>query len=886
MIYVGKAKSIRKRVASHFSSRSSLSTFIDQIESLVVQTEAEALLTEQNFIKQYRPRFNIRLRDDKSYPYIAISLDEDFPRVYFTRERHRRERAYFGPYSSAKRVRGTLDLLGKIFLFRSCEGAEPGRRSGSPCLDYYIKRCGAPCVGYVSREEYREGIDGVIAFLSGRFRQIERDLEQRMHFAAGEQDYEQAALERNRLQAVKALLERQRVATEGSGTFDAVAVDVDGMEANAQVFQVRDGVLSDRQSFYLDNQGEQEPAIVAEEFLLQYYTSALAIPSLIVVQQELAEGSELGVLAELLGERRGGAVEIRAAERGGKLRILELAERNARLALDQEKLKAERRRQQRVEALAGLQRALSLDALPVRIECFDISHVGGTHTVASMVVFEGGAPKKADYRRFTIRSHDNNDDFASMNEVLSRRQAQFERQHERSPYDADRDASFAALPNLIVIDGGLGQLSAGLEALEGFRERGVVVVSLAKRIEEVFVPGACAAAAAAARHAGAAAAPARARRGAPLRDHPSPDPARQGDDGVDHGRPAGRRAEPQARPAAPLRIARGGARGDPRAARGRARAAREGRPRSLPPPEQDGPLMGKLSDLVVISGFSGAGKSSAMNVFDDAGYFCVDNLPAGMIRSLSDLFLHEGSKVERACVVSDLRAGDYFEVLAEVLDQLAAADNVTTRVLFLEADEDQLLTRYRETRRRHPQARNGNVADGIRRERELLAKIRERADTVIDTTGLSASALRRKVASEMLAPTETGKLAVTFGSFGHKHGPARDADLVLDVRFLPNPHWEPELRPLTGFDRRIVQYVGRDGRLKEFYDRVLPLLEYLLPQYVTEGKAHLVVAIGCTGGRHRSVVIAEDLAAHFGDDGRYFVEVQHRDVDRAPARTE
>jgi excinuclease ABC subunit C len=489
VIYVGKAKSIRKRVASHFGSRSQMSTMIDHIESLVVATEAEALLTEQNFIKQYRPRFNIRLRDDKSYPYIAISLDEDFPRVYFTRERHRRERVYFGPYSSAKRVRGTLDLLGKIFLFRSCEGAEPGRRSGSPCLDYYIKRCGAPCVGYVSKEEYRAGIDGVIAFLSGRFRQIERDLEQKMHFAAGEQDYEQAALERNRLQAVRALLERQRVAAEGAGTFDAVAVAVDGMEANAQVFQVRDGVLSDRQSFYLDNQGEQPPAIVAEEFLLQYYTSALAIPSLVVVGQELVGGSELEVLAELLGERRGGAVEIRAAERGGKRRILELAERNARLALDQEKLKAERRRQQRVEALSGLQAALKLDALPVRIECFDISHVGGTHTVASLVVFEGGAPKKADYRRFTIRSHDGNDDFASMNEVLSRRYAQWEKQHERSPYDSDRDASFAALPNLIVIDGGPGQLSAGLEALQGFRDRGVAVISLAKRIEEVFMPG-------------------------------------------------------------------------------------------------------------------------------------------------------------------------------------------------------------------------------------------------------------------------------------------------------------------------------------------------------------------------------------------------------------
>ena len=390
----------------------------------------------------------------------------------------------------------------------------------------------------MTQEEYRAGIDGVIAFLSGRFRQIERDLERRMHFAAGEQDYEQAALERNRLQAVRALLERQRVASDGSGTFDAVAVAVDGQEANAQVFQVRDGVLSDRQSFYLDNQGEQEPAIVAEEFLLQYYTSALAIPSLIVVQQELAEGSELEVLADMLGERRGGAVEMRAAERGGKLRMLELAERNARLALDQEKLKAERRRQQRVESLAGLQQALGLDALPVRIECFDISHVGGTHTVASMVAFEGGAPKKADYRRFTIRSHDRNDDFASMAEVLSRRYAQWEGQSEKSPYDSDRDASFATLPNLVVIDGGPGQLSAGVEAIQGFRDRGVTVVSLAKRIEEVFLPGVRDAAAAGPRHAGAAAAPARPRRGPPVRDHPPPDPPRQGDDGVDHGRAA------------------------------------------------------------------------------------------------------------------------------------------------------------------------------------------------------------------------------------------------------------------------------------------------------------------------------------------------------------
>jgi UPF0042 nucleotide-binding protein len=291
----------------------------------------------------------------------------------------------------------------------------------------------------------------------------------------------------------------------------------------------------------------------------------------------------------------------------------------------------------------------------------------------------------------------------------------------------------------------------------------------------------------------------------------------------------------------------------------------------------------RLHDLVVVSGFSGAGKSSAMNVFEDAGYFVVDNLPAEMLRALAGLFTHDGSKVERACVVSDTRAGEYFQRLVAVLDELDG-DGVANRVLFLEADEQTLLTRYKETRRRHPLTPHGSVADGIRREAELLQPIRERADCIIDTTGLSAAMLRRKVASEMLSPAEPGRLAVTFVSFGHKHGPPRDADLAFDVRFLPNPHYEAELRPLTGFDRRIVEYVARDGRLAEFYDRALPLLEYLLPQYVAEGKSHLVVAVGCTGGRHRSVVIAEDLAARFKDDDRYFVEVQHRDVDRAPSR--
>jgi excinuclease ABC subunit C len=495
VVYVGKAKSLRKRVASHFSKaqvpsspgHAEMVASVEHVECVVVASEAEALLAEQSFIKQYRPRFNIRLRDDKSYPFIAISFDEDYPRVYFTRERHRAGRAYFGPYSNAKRVRGTLEVLAKVFMFRSCTGPEPGRRSGSPCLDYYIKRCGAPCVDYVSKEEYRHGIDGVVDFLSGRFSAIERDLEARMLEAAAAEEFEQATLERNRLRAVRSLLERRRVANESVGTFDAIAVALGGRDANAQVFQVRDGVLSDRHSFYLSNETERELAEVAEEFMLQYYGGHTSIPSLLVVQQELEQRE---ALTEALASRRGGPVELRAAERGEKRRILELAQRNALLALDQEKLRSERRRQGRVEALEGLQSALGLDGPPIRIECFDISNLGASHTVASMVVFEGGAPKKADYRRFKIRTVDGSpDDYAAIAEVLSRRSAQWDRQADISPHDPAYDASFASLPSLVVIDGGRGQLAAGLEPLRGFRERGVSVVSLAKRIEEVFQPG-------------------------------------------------------------------------------------------------------------------------------------------------------------------------------------------------------------------------------------------------------------------------------------------------------------------------------------------------------------------------------------------------------------
>ncbi|MDQ6836593.1 MAG: RNase adapter RapZ [Actinomycetota bacterium] len=286
-----------------------------------------------------------------------------------------------------------------------------------------------------------------------------------------------------------------------------------------------------------------------------------------------------------------------------------------------------------------------------------------------------------------------------------------------------------------------------------------------------------------------------------------------------------------------------------------------------------------LTDLVVISGFSGAGKSTAMAAFEDEGYFCVDNLPSEMIRSLVELFMHAGSKVANAAVVSDVRGGSYFEGLVEMLDDLRAS-GLRHRVLFLEADEQTLLTRYKETRRRHPLAPRGSVVDGIARERQLLAPLRERADVVIDTGELTAAMLRRRLADELLTSRTPGRLAVTFQSFGFKYGPSRDADLMLDVRFLPNPHYEPDLRLLTGRDLPVVEFINAEGELDRFYDQLHPLIDYLLPQYLAEGKRHLVVAIGCTGGRHRSVAIAEHLATRYADAEGLLVEVLHRDVTR------
>ena len=291
------------------------------------------------------------------------------------------------------------------------------------------------------------------------------------------------------------------------------------------------------------------------------------------------------------------------------------------------------------------------------------------------------------------------------------------------------------------------------------------------------------------------------------------------------------------------------------------------------------PSSSALEDLVVITGFSGAGKSTAMNAFEDTGYFCVDNLPPEMIRALVELFVHEGSKVERAAIVSDVRGGELFVALSDVLDELDA-HGVKHHVLFLDADEETLLGRYKETRRRHPLSPSGSVAQGIAAERDALAPFKQRADLVLDTSGISAATLRRRVIDEFLPRQSRAKLAVTITSFGHKHGMPRDADTVIDVRFLPNPHWEPNLQQLTGFDPQVVEYIASGGKLQAFYDLLDPLLDFLIPEYIAEGKAHLGVAIGCTGGRHRSVAIAEALASRYRERDDVDVDVAHRDVGR------
>jgi excinuclease ABC subunit C len=487
ILYVGKAKSLRPRVRSYFQqggdTRSGIAGMIGRIsdlEVIVTGNEVEALHLEQNLVKRHRPPYNVRLRDDKSFPYIAVTVDDEYPRVMFTRERHRRGVVYFGPYANAKKVRETLDVLNRVFRFRPCEGPKPGRHSGIPCLDFHIDRCYAPCVNYISKEEYGKVIDGVIEFLSGETDPIIRDLERRMKEAAGNENFEEAARYRNRLFSVRHLAERQAADKRAVGTVDVVGLAIEGDRAAVQVFPLRGGRMVDRYAFHLENVEGHDPAALLEAFALEYYGSAPSIPPQIIVPRA---AGDTDALAEFLSERRGSKVEVRAAERGEKRRLQELADQNAGLALEADTARAETARLRRVEALEDLRECLNLESLPLRIECFDVSNIQESSPVAAMVVFQDGVPKKAHYRKFGIREQDGQDDYAALAEAVSRRFARV-----ATATSEEYDEGFAAAPNLVVIDGGKGQLAAAIQAMQAYDLPRVAVISLAKREEEVFVP--------------------------------------------------------------------------------------------------------------------------------------------------------------------------------------------------------------------------------------------------------------------------------------------------------------------------------------------------------------------------------------------------------------
>jgi len=486
VLYVGKAKSLRPRVRSYFQrtgdGRAQIQLLpgrVADVEVIVTGNEVEALHLEQNLVKRHRPPFNVRLRDDKSFPYIAVTVEDEYPRVMFTRERHRPGVWYFGPYANAKKVRETLDVLNRVFPYRPCEGPKPGRHSGIPCLDFHIDRCLAPCVGYISKEAYREIVDGVIEFLSGDVKPIQRELEGKMQAAAREERFEDAARYRNRLYAVQHLVERQAVERQSVGTVDIIGFAAEEDRAVVQIFPLRGGKMVDRHSFHLENVAGQDVTTILESFGLEYYGNAPSVPPQIIVPRD---AGDLSALAALLSERRGAKVEVRSAERGEKRRLQQLADENARHALVTEQAQSEQRRARRVESLEELREALNLESLPIRIECFDISHAMGQDPVGSMVVFQDGLPRKSDYRKFAIRTAgEDPDDFAAMAEVISRRFARAD--------DPAGEPAWTTLPNLVVVDGGKGQLSAALEAMQAYDVPRVAVIALAKRIEEVFVPG-------------------------------------------------------------------------------------------------------------------------------------------------------------------------------------------------------------------------------------------------------------------------------------------------------------------------------------------------------------------------------------------------------------
>ena len=477
IIYVGKAVVLKNRVRQYFqSSRSqapkvrAMVSHIADFETIMTANEVESLILEANLIKKHRPRYNIRLKDDKSYPYVKVTVQEDFPRVFITRRVMHDGARYFGPYTNVTALRDSLKLLRRLFPLRTCR-IMPER----PCLEYHIKRCLAPCVGKVSQEDYGAMIRAVLLFLEGRTDDVERALERRMQRAAGAYHFEIAARLRDQLAAVRAAAQRQNIVT-GAGDQDAIGMARSSVGVCVQIFFIRNGKMIGREHFLLRGSEEESDVDVLRAFLEQYYNQATFVPREVLLPQVLAD-ADREVIQNWLSEKKGGGrVVLLTPQRGTKRDLIVMATGNAEKFLADEQTRQSLSDQQTMGAVEELGRYLGLEKAPYRMECFDISHNQGQETVASMVVFEGGLPKKSDYRRFKIKSAEGKpDDFLSMREVTTRRYVGLPEEE---------------LPDLIVIDGGKGQLSSALEIIRmeaGHKD--VPVVGLAKQFELIFTEG-------------------------------------------------------------------------------------------------------------------------------------------------------------------------------------------------------------------------------------------------------------------------------------------------------------------------------------------------------------------------------------------------------------
>lgn len=473
IIYVGKAVVLKNRVRSYFqSSRNhspkvlSMVSRIADLEYIVTGSEMEALILECNLIKKHRPKYNISLRDDKTYPYIKVTLHEAFPRIYATRKVLKDGARYFGPYTNAGAVHETLKLLRKMFPLRSCRNLDAKR----PCLEYHIKRCLAPCAGYVTAEVYGRMIKAASMLLEGRSDHVMKDLRRQMEVAAENLEFEQAARLRDQLAAVEKITEKQNIVT-GAGDQDAIGMARSALGTCVQVFFIRSGKMVGRDHFIISGSEHEDDEAVLTAFIKQYYSQAGFIPREVLLPIVLAEQPLLG---EWLSQQKGGRVQVETPKRGTKKDIVEMAAGNAATVLEEQASRIQAHTDQTAGAVAELGSYLDMDNLPERIECFDISHIQGAETVASMVVFEGGMPKKEDYRRYKLKTVEGKpDDFKSMQEVVGRRY---------------REAQ-GVLPDLIIIDGGKGQLNAALEIIRSNGLTEVMVVGLAKEFEHVFKEG-------------------------------------------------------------------------------------------------------------------------------------------------------------------------------------------------------------------------------------------------------------------------------------------------------------------------------------------------------------------------------------------------------------